>query len=66
MVEVEPDALLGMRREQLEHPPRARADVEQPADRAVANQHLQQRLLDGRLADVKRVQRLELVGVLVR
>ena len=53
VVEVESDALLGVRREQLEDPAGPGADVEQPPDRALADEHVQHRALDGGLTDIQ-------------
>ena len=63
MIDVQADAVLGVRSEQLEDAAGTGADVEQPADRALADEHVEQRPLDRRLADVQLAQSLQLVGV---
>ena len=63
VIHVESDAALGVRSEQLENAAGAGADVEQATDRPLADEHVEQRALDGGLTDVQATQTLQLLGV---
>ena len=52
VVNIQPDALLAVRRQQLEDATGAGADVQQAADRPLLHEHVQHRTLDCRLTDV--------------